>query len=139
VTAIRASAPGGIVRRGGLLAGEICTVTGLCEARIGDVFGAVPGDARRPGSTWHFSPPTLETVVTPGPGSDVRALHTALTELAEADPLIGLRSDAAGELVVSLYGEVQKEVLEATLLERGFTRSTTVCIERLTGTGSASA
>ncbi|MGS0687455.1 GTP-binding protein [Nakamurella sp. GG22] len=141
VTAIRASAPGGFVRRDVLLAGEIGTVTGLGEARIGDVFGAVPGDGRRPGSTWHFSPPTLETVVTPGPGSDGRALHTALTELAEADPLIGLRSNAAGELVVSLYGEVQKEVLEATLLERGievgFTTSTTVCIERLTGTGSA--
>ncbi len=94
VTAIRASAPGGFVRRGVLLAGEIGTVTGLGEARIDDVFGALPGDAERRASSWHFSPPTLETVVTPGPGSDGRALHTALSELAEADPLIGLRSKA---------------------------------------------
>ena len=45
------------------------------------------------------------------------ALHRALTELAEQDPLINLRLDG-DELAVSLYGEVQKEVIEATLADR---------------------
>jgi ribosomal protection tetracycline resistance protein len=137
VTGIRAGEPGGFRRRDVLLAGQIGTVTGL-PARIGDVIGAA--DHRR--VTWHFSPPTLESVVVPVAGTDRGALHTALSELAEADPLIGLRSDDDGQLVVSLYGEVQKEVLESTLLEEHglevrFRASTTLCIERLTGTGCA--
>jgi ribosomal protection tetracycline resistance protein len=43
-------------------------------------------------------------------------LHVALAQLAEQDPLINLRQDELrGELFVSLYGEVQKQVIEATL------------------------
>ncbi len=138
VTAIRVSEPGGFRIRDALQSGQIGQVTGLLHARIGDVIG--PSPERPP--TWHFSPPTLESVVVPGTGTDGGALHTALTELAEADPLIGLRSDSDGRMVVSLYGEVQKEVLESTLSEeRGlavtFRGSTTLCIERLAGTGTA--
>jgi ribosomal protection tetracycline resistance protein len=41
---------------------------------------------------------------------------------------------------VSLYGEVQKEVIEATLAEEyglrvGFRETTTICIEQVVGTG----
>ena len=47
---------------------------------------------------------------------DRRALHVALAQLAEQDPLINLRQDdVQDELYVSLYGEVQKEVIQATL------------------------
>ncbi len=137
VTAILASEPGGFRRRDVLLAGQIGKVTGL-QARIGDVIGTAAH--QRP--AWHFSPPTLESVIVPIAGTDAGALHTALSELAEADPLIGLRSDGAGQLAVSLYGEVQKEVLQSTLLEQHglmveFRTSTTLCIERLAGTGCA--
>ena len=39
-------------------------------------------------------------------------LFSALRELAEADPLINLRvNEERGEIAVSLYGEVQKEVI----------------------------
>jgi ribosomal protection tetracycline resistance protein len=81
--------------------------------------------------------------VTPRRPADAGALHAALTQLAEQDPLIGLRrDDARGELLLSLYGEVQKEVIQATLAseygcEAGFSASTTICIERPTGTGAA--
>jgi ribosomal protection tetracycline resistance protein len=67
----------------------------------------------------------------------------ALTQLAEQDPLIDLRQDdLRQELSVSLYGEVQKEVIGATLandfgLDVGFRETTTICIERPTGTGAA--
>jgi ribosomal protection tetracycline resistance protein len=64
-----------------------------------------------------------------------------LTELAEQDPLINVRT-AGSEIAVSLYGEVQKEVIEATLAEEyglrvGFRETTTICIEQVVGTGEA--
>jgi ribosomal protection tetracycline resistance protein len=82
-------------------------------------------------------------VVVPARPADKGALHVALTQLAEQDPLIDLRQDdLRQELSVSLYGEVQKEVIGATLandfgLEVGFRETTTICIERPTGTGAA--
>ena len=105
--------------------------------RIGDSVGrAAPG--RR-----QFGPPTLETTVVPRSGSGKADLHRALTELAEQDPLIDLRrDDVRQEIAVSLYGEVQKEVLQARLADEygiavEFRGTTTVCIERLTGVGAA--
>jgi hypothetical protein len=52
----------------------------------------------------------------PGRPADKGALHTALILLAEQDPLINVRQDdIRQEVFVSLYGEVQKEVIQATL------------------------
>src|SRR4051812_39215985 len=83
-------------------------------------------------------PPPLEPVVVPLHPDDRGALHAALTQLAEQDPLIGLREGE--ETSVTLYGEVQKEVIEATLADDfgvavDFRETTTICIERVTGTG----
>ena len=96
---------------------------------------------RRAGRRAHFAPPTLETVVLPRDPADRRALHLALTRLAEQDPLIGVRLDG-DELAVSLYGEVQKQVIEATLAEEfgvavAFRETTTICVERPVGSGAA--
>ncbi|HEX2143324.1 MAG TPA: translation factor GTPase family protein [Glycomyces sp.] len=119
-------------------AGRIAKLRGLGEVRIGDAIGQPPKLG-----TEHFAPPALATVVVPAREEDRPALHTALTRLAEQDPLIGLRHDETRrELSVSLYGEVQKEVIGATLaeehgLEVGFRESTVVCIERPLGTGDA--
>jgi ribosomal protection tetracycline resistance protein len=82
-------------------------------------------------------------VVAPVRDDDRPALHTALTQLAEQDPLIGLHHDETRrELSLSLYGEVQKEVIGTTLaeehgLEVEFRESTVICVERVTGTGAA--
>ena len=90
-----------------------------------------------------FAPPTLETVVVPTHASDKGALHAALAQLAEQDPLIDLRQDdAMQEIFVSLYGEVQKEVIQQTLandfgIDVGFRETTTICIERPVGSGAA--
>ena len=71
------------------------------------------------------------------------ALFAGLSELAEEDPLIDLRIDAAErEAALSLHGEVQKEVVAALLEERygvraRFSRISTLCIERVAGTGSS--
>ena len=91
----------------------------------------------------HFAPPTLETVVVPRNPDDKGALRVALAQLAEQDPLINVRQDdVRHELSVSLYGEVQKEVIQATLatdfgIDVTFRETTTICIERPAGTGEA--
>jgi ribosomal protection tetracycline resistance protein len=137
VTALAAVEGGGPVRRQAVSAGQIATLRGLPDIRVGDPIGAPrPGTAER-----HFAPPTLETVVVPATPAEGGALHTALALLAEQDPLIDLRRDGR-EIAVSLYGEVQKEVVQATLAEEfgldvGFRESTTICVERLDGAGAA--
>ena len=120
-----------------LPAGRIARVWGLAHARIGDPVGR----QRRAAATAAFAPPTLETVVVPDHRTAAPRLHQALTELAEQDPLINVRT-AGSEIAVSLYGEVQKEVIEATLAEEyglrvAFRETTTICIEQVVGTGEA--
>jgi ribosomal protection tetracycline resistance protein len=140
VTAVAVFDRGAAERRDRVRAGEIARLWGLHDVRIGDAIGARPDGAP---PSWRFAPPTLETVVVPRAEVDRGALHVALERLAEQDPLIGLRQDdARGELSLSLYGEVQKEVIQATLagdfgLDVTFRASTTICVERLTGTGAA--
>ena len=58
----------------------------------------------------------METVVT---AHDAALLFRALSELAEQDPLIDVRPGAAGRVTVSLYGEVQQEVIAARLADHG--------------------
>ena len=120
-----------------LPAGRIARVWGLAHARIGDPVGR----QRRAAAAAAFAPPTLETVVVPDHRAAAPRLHQALTELAEQDPLINVRT-AGSEIAVSLYGEVQKEVIEATLAEEyglrvAFRETTTICIEQVVGTGEA--
>ena len=52
------------------------------------------------------------------------------------------QDDARQEIRVSLYGEVQKEVIQATLaadfgIDAGFRETTTICVERPAGAGAA--
>jgi ribosomal protection tetracycline resistance protein len=120
-------------------AGQIAKVSGLPGVQIGDMIGPAAA-ADRPHA---FAPPTLETVVVPACAADRPALYAALTELAEQDPLINLRRDEMRhELLVSLYGEVQKEVIQATLAEEfglrvSFRETTTICVEHVLGSGAA--
>ncbi|WP_434975538.1 GTP-binding protein [Streptomyces mesophilus] len=137
VTAVEVFHEGAGQRRPVARAGEIAKVWGLGEVRIGDWVGA----ARKESADAHFAPPTLETLVVPGAGTDRGALHLALAQLAEQDPLIGLRQDdVRDEVHLSLYGEVQKEVIQTTLAEEfgldvGFHETTTICVERPAGVG----
>lgn len=139
VTAISVFERGSTVQRASVAAGQIGKLWGLGDVQIGDTLGA----SRTPSERHHFAPPTLETVVGPRRPAQKGALHAALAQLAEQDPLIDLRQDdARGELFVSLYGEVQKEVIQSTLendygLEVEFRETTTICVERPVGTGTA--
>ena len=139
VTAISVFERGRAVGRASVAAGQIAKLRGLGLVQIGDTVGGSPA----PPAGGQFAPPTLETVVVPGRPADRGALHAALAQLAEQDPLIDLRQDdLRQEVHVSLYGEVQKEVIGATLaadfgLEVGFRETTTICVERPLGTGAA--
>jgi ribosomal protection tetracycline resistance protein len=159
VTAISVFDGGLAVPRLAVAAGQIGKLWGLRDVRIGDSVGDPASTSGRPGDrgeaagasgsadltrpAGHFAPPTLETVVVPSRASDNGALHAALAQLAESDPLINLRQDdIRSELRVSLYGEVQKDVIQATLsdefgLDVLFRESTTICVERPVRSGAA--
>ncbi|HET8752333.1 MAG TPA: translation factor GTPase family protein [Gaiellaceae bacterium] len=138
VTAIRVFSDGDAVHRDEVRAGEIAKLWGLGEIQIGDWLG----EPRR-ATGHHFAPPTFESVVASADPADGRRLRVALGQLAEQDPLIDVRQDdSRAEISVSLYGEVQREVIEATLaddygLQVGFRDTTTICVERPTRTGEA--
>ncbi|GIJ69818.1 elongation factor G [Virgisporangium ochraceum] len=136
ITGIEVFENGAAVARPAVVAGRIATLRGLSRVRIGDALGRPAVDR-----SFAFVPPSLETVVEPAGRRDAGALHAALTQLAEQDPLINLRQGRDG-LAVSLYGEVQKEIIEATLrrehgIDVTFRESTTIHVERPVGSGSA--
>ncbi len=139
LTALQVFDRGPAVPKDSAAAGQIVKLWGLADIQIGDTLGA----PRPGGAAHHFAPPTLETVIYPRHPRDARALHTALVQLAEQDPLINLRQDdLRQELLVSLYGEVQKEVIGETLahdygVEAEFRETRMICVERPIGTGTA--
>jgi ribosomal protection tetracycline resistance protein len=139
VTAISVFADGTAQRRDTVRAGQIARLSGLAEIQIGDAIGTEPDGAGQ----HYFAPPTLETAVVARDPRDKTRLHAALTQLAEQDPLINVRQDdIRQEIYVSLYGEVQKQVIEATLaaeygVEAGFRETTPICVERPVRTGMA--
>ncbi len=139
ITAIQVFETGSAETRNCVTAGRIAKLWGLIDARIGDTIGVPPAKHEHR----HFAPPALETVIVPCQRRDKGALQAALAQLAEQDPLINLRQDdVRQELYVSLYGEVQKEVIRDTLANAfgiavEFRETTTICIERPIGSGAA--
>jgi ribosomal protection tetracycline resistance protein len=139
ITSLERSTPQGWTPTGAAVAGDVVRVRGLASATVGGWVGhAIPGRVTR-----QFPRPALESVVDPVDPAQRGRLFAALQELAEADPLINLRlDDERHEIAVSLYGEVQKEVIAALLAEQfgvavTFRPTVTVHIERIAGTGAA--
>jgi ribosomal protection tetracycline resistance protein len=132
-TSVRVFAPTGAPRRDTARAGEMAAVRGLGAVRVGDAIGIPPEGAAERAT---FPRPALEAVVVPQRTEDAGALRAALRQLAEQDPLINVRQDDhRREVSVSLYGDVQKEVIGATLdreygIPVDFRETTVVCIER---------
>ncbi|MDQ3893634.1 MAG: TetM/TetW/TetO/TetS family tetracycline resistance ribosomal protection protein [Actinomycetota bacterium] len=140
VTAISIFDGASAVRSGSVAAGEIGKLWGLTHIQIGDTIGERTPLSPAPDS---FAPPTLEAVAVPRHDGDRGALYVALELLAEQDPLINVRrDDSRQEISVSLYGEVQKEVIQATLaddfrIDVEFRETTPIYVERPIGTGEA--
>jgi ribosomal protection tetracycline resistance protein len=137
ITQVAVSEHGDVRVRPAARAGQIAVLRGT-SARIGETVGRPP--ARR---THRFPPATMQALVEPvDPGQRI-ALFAGLAELADEDPLIELRIDeSAGEAVISLHGEVQKEVVASLLEDRfgvkaRFSRTSTACIERVIDAGAS--
>ncbi|MBV6695846.1 TetM/TetW/TetO/TetS family tetracycline resistance ribosomal protection protein [Kitasatospora aureofaciens] len=120
-------------------AGDIAKVWGLKGIRIGDRLGSAEGlDGEH-----LFAPPSLETVIRPARHGAMPELYDALLQLADQDPFINVRKDdEEQEISVSLYGEVQKEVIAATLaddykLDVVFEGTRIICVERPIGVGES--
>ncbi len=139
VTALAVYDRGLAVPQASISAGQIGKVWGLSQVQIGDRIG----DPEPGGTAHHFAPPTLESVVVARDPADRGKLRVALGQIAEQDPLIKLRQDdERQEISVSLYGEVQKEVIQATLagdygIEAVFRETKTIYIERPARRGGA--
>jgi ribosomal protection tetracycline resistance protein len=138
VTGISVFERGAWIRRGAVRAGDIAKLWGLAHVQVGEPIGMRRVDAVR----HHFAPPTLQAWIAPDRHDQHVALRAALAQLAEQDPLINVRSEPSGELAVSLYGEMQKEIIEATLaadygIAVTFRDTTPLYIERPSGTGAA--
>ena len=119
-------------------AGQIAAVYGLVQVRVGDFLGETPTHV----AERQFPPPTMEAVVAPLARADKARMRDALLELAEQDPLINVRQDdEREEISVSIYGEVQREVIEQTLerdygVRAAFRATTVLYIERPLTTGT---
>ena len=139
VTAVAVFERGPAIRRPSVAAGQIGKLWGLAGAKIGDPVG----EPARADVGRQFPPPTLESAVVPCDPREGHRLRAALGQLAEQDPLINLRQDdGRQEIYVSLYGEVQKEVIGSVLaddfgLAVTFRQTTTIYIERPAGAASA--
>lgn len=137
VTGIQVSTSGGLQAATQATAGQIACVTGLEGVRIGDHIGFRSERSERAHT---FKPPAIETHVYAALAAQTKALWEALGGLAEQDPLIDLRRNASGQMFVSLYGEVQKEIIQATLrdeyaIQAIFEESSAICVETLLRTG----
>ena len=139
-TSIKVFAPAGAPRHDTLTAGEMAAIRGLGAVRVGDAIGDPPPGQEE---TARFPRPALEAVVFALRPEEQGSLRAALGQLAEQDPLIDVRQDEhRHEIAVSLYGEVQKEVIGATLerdygIAADFRETTVVCIERPAKVGEA--
>jgi ribosomal protection tetracycline resistance protein len=139
VTALRVFEQGKSVPAACVGAGRIARIQGLDEIRIGDRLGSPRDEADEP----FFPPPTFETVVRPRDPGDEVPLYAALRMLAEQDPFIRTRMDELNrQISVSLYGEVQKEVIKAQLesdfgLDVLFEETQVRYLEKPSGTGEA--
>ncbi len=120
-------------------AGDFCKVWGLHDIKIGDIVGEWSDKIK----DLHFVAPQMEARIEAKQPEQNHQLVQALTELAEEDPLIKVIKDTFHhEIYLRLFGEVQKEVLEAILQEKyglavQFAETRVVCIEKPSGTGQA--
>ncbi|MGC0343356.1 tetracycline resistance ribosomal protection protein Otr(A) [Streptomyces sp. SLBN-8D4] len=119
-----------------LTAGTIAALTFSPGLRVGDRLGELADRAPQ------FSPPTLQTLVTARHPEQAARLRSALLTLADQDPLIHARPAPGGGTSLLLYGEVQMEVLAATLaqdfgVEADFEPGRVRYLERPRGTGEA--
>lgn len=103
-------------------AGQICAVTGFTNTFAGIALGSEVKHEGAAGRAATALKPTLVPTLASSVilnGCDVRAVHAALSQLTDEDPLLGAQwNERLQELQVQVMGAIQIEVLQATLQER---------------------
>ncbi|MRH90525.1 GTP-binding protein [Nocardia sp. SYP-A9097] len=123
-----------------LSAGDIGAIRGLPWVRVGDRLAALD-DAPEVGRRADFPAPVLRTLVRTRGGPATR-LHAALELMSEHDPLLHVQLEPDGSISILLYGEIQKEIIAATLaaefgIDAEFRDSEPIYVEQVTGIGHA--
>jgi len=96
-------------------AGDIGVVCGLNGVQVGDILGT---DDHIPDS-YSFSTPLLTVMAVPRNEADFARLASALSELADEDPMLDLEFlPGQRELHLKISGWIQIEILESVLSER---------------------
>lgn len=98
---------------GTVQAGDIAALCGLSSVKTFDTIGNFPFE--------HYSlaTPFLSVQVRPQKEGELQALLTALQELSDEDPLLNCKWEKTSrEILLSVTGKIQIEVLSALLLER---------------------
>jgi ribosomal protection tetracycline resistance protein len=95
-----------------LIAGEIGRIHGFNDVKIGSCIGNTKQISAR------FSPPILKMKIEAEDKAQNIALKKAIEKISFSDPLVSFNFDEfSKELTLNLYGEVQQQVIEATLLD----------------------
>lgn len=96
-------------------AGEIAAIYGLSKSRNGDVLGSLSHIRHQT----KIVSPTMRIRVMPRSDNDYPALLDAVRQLSAEDPLIEvIWEQSIGELILSVTGRLQIEVIETLLKER---------------------
>lgn len=93
--------------------GDIAAICGIKNASVGDIIGEYACKGYR------LANPFLSVKATPCDGGDITPLLNALQELAAEEPLLNCKWEKTErEILVSITGKIQLDVLKALLLER---------------------
>jgi ribosomal protection tetracycline resistance protein len=97
-----------------ITAGDIGVLMDAPSLNCGDFIGR-----RFPLRSSEIPAPLLFAAVSPASPAQRPALMDALQQLTEEDPSLAMRLDArTGEIMLRLYGSLQREIIRAMLLER---------------------
>lgn len=114
IAQIRKKSGGKYYDVGTVNAGDTAVLCGLSGARVGDYIGEIFSEHRI-----SLVNPFLQVSVTPTDESKLTALVNALAELSREEPYINYRWEKSErEVVISITGKIQLEVISALLLER---------------------
>ena len=96
-------------------AGEIAAIYGLSNSRNGDVLGS----SSQIRDEINITCPSMRVRVVPRSEKDYPVLLDAVNQISAEDPLINvIWEQSTGELILSVTGRLQIEVIEALLKER---------------------
>jgi ribosomal protection tetracycline resistance protein len=132
ITAMQTFNDGAAIDASTASAGDIVKLWGLNECAINDYLGRSPRQDRKP----LLAHPSLEVIVVPRIAYDAPRLYNALRQISEQDPFVDVRQNPRDKtLSLRLCGEVQKEVIEDTLItgygvQVEFRNTAAICVER---------